>query len=119
MNDKAKLIKRLNFENWIWVIYIVIGLFSIYGDELIKKSVLYGDRESEQLATNIFSIILVVTLIIYLYFLVRNYSDLERHRNNDAYQIRFLGSLFIFIGILFFLYFQLKTSNDNGMPSRI
>ena len=36
-NDK---IKELTFENYIWVIYIVVAIVNIYGDELIKKSII-------------------------------------------------------------------------------
>lgn len=109
--DKQKLIKRLTFENYIWVIFIIISILDIYGDELIKKYLRENDQEADRKAKKIFFSIIIVSLIIYLYFLIRNYSDLQTHPNDDAYQVRLFGSIFIFVGTLCLFYFQMKTAN--------
>jgi len=119
MNEQEETVKRLRFENYIWVVYIVIAVGNIIGDELIRKSILQGDKQSDQLAKKIFSISLIVTLLIYFYFLSRNYNDYEKHKNEEAYYIRFLGSIFVLIGTLCFLYFQYKTTQDEDTVSNI
>lgn len=119
MNEQEETIKRLSFENYIWVIYIFIAIGNIVGDELIKKSIIEHDEASDKLAKNIFTISLVITVIIYLYFLARNYSDKEKHQDDDVYEIRFIGSIFLIVGILCFLYFQIKTSYSNDTVSSI
>ena len=53
MNNE-NIIKRLSFENVIWAIYIVIALFNIYGDELIKESITLNDKEKDKEAKDIF-----------------------------------------------------------------
>jgi len=39
MNEETEIINRLSFENYIWVIYILIAIGNIVGDELIKSSI--------------------------------------------------------------------------------
>ena len=49
MNNDKDLIKRLNFENFIWITFIIVSALDIYGDELIKKSVVNNDLKSKNL----------------------------------------------------------------------
>lgn len=119
MREEDELIKRLSFENWIWIIYIIIAAFSIYGDELIKKSIRENDKKADITAKTIFTDILIITIIIYLYFLYRNYKDLEKHPNERTYKIRFLGSVFTLIGVFCFLYFQLNITTEEDSLSNI
>lgn len=110
MDSSENIIKQLTFENYIWVIYIIISLFSIFGDELIKKSIIDQDDYANELARTIFFIILIVSLVVYIYFLVRNYNDFKNNPNSSAYRVRFLGSVLVYIGTICFLYFFIKTS---------
>lgn len=119
MRNEEELIKRLSFENWIWVIYIAIAAFSIYGDELIKKSIRENDKKKDKTAKTIFTDILIITVVIYLYFLDRNYKDLERHPNEKIYKTRFLGSVLTLIGVFCFLYFQLNVEREEDSLSNI
>lgn len=117
--EKIKTIQRLSFENYIWVAFIVISALDIYGDELIKKYLRDNDLKADKRAKKIFFYIIIVTLVIYIYFLIRNYADWRKHQDDDAYQIRFLGSIFVIVGTLCFLYFQLKTANPTDSLSNV
>lgn len=119
MNEQEELIKRLSFENWIWAIYIVVAIFSIYGDELIKKSIQHHDKKANESAQKIFLGVLIITILIYFYFLSRNYKDLEKHPNEKEYQVRFLGSILVISGVICFLYFQLNVTNETDSLSSI
>lgn len=119
MNEQEEIINRLTFENYIWAIYIVIAISSIIGDELIKKSITEHDQKKDRLAKDIFTIGLIITILIYLYFLSRNYHDYQSHENEKAYEIRYLGSILMISGILCLLYFQLKTSYSSDTVSSI
>lgn len=118
MNEQTELINQLTFENYIWIIFIIISIGNIVGDELIKSSIIEHDKQKDALAKNIFSISLIITIIIYIYFLGRNYKDYEKH-HNKTYEIRLLGSILMLSGILCFLYFQIKTTTNNDTVSSI
>lgn len=111
MNDekkKEKEIKRLNFENFIWIIFIVLSILDIYGDELIKKYLIQNDKKADIEAKKIFFFILIVTILIYIYFIIRNYNDYKKHDSSE-YFVRLFGSILVLSGSICFLYFQIKT----------
>lgn len=119
MNEQNEMINRLTFENYIWIIYIFIAIANIVGDELIKDSMVENDKKKDKLAKDIFTITLIITVIIYLYFFSRNYKDYQSHKNSKAYEFRFIGSVLMISGILCFLYFQIKTSYSDDTVSSI
>ena len=131
MMKNGEEIKRLTFENYIWGVYIVIAICNIYGDELIKKSIKENDRVSNKKAMIIFKAILISSLIIYLYFLKRNYNDLKilkkLYKDNDLkknnydskYMIRLIGSILVFVGTICFLYFQDSISVETDSLSNV
>ncbi len=118
-NNNEELIKRLSFENFIWVVYLVIAIFNIYGDELIKKSIREEDYEASEMAKNIFLIILGVTFLINLYFLSRNYSDLSKDPENESLQIRFVGSCLLLLATSCFIYSQTLTEKETESISTV
>lgn len=119
MNEKEEMVKRLNFENLIWVIFIVISILDIYGDELIKKEILYNDKISGNKANKLFLGITSFSILIYIYFLIRNYSDCKKNNYETHYEVRLLGSIFVLVGTLCFLYFQIKNTEPNDSLSNV
>lgn len=118
-NEKEEQIKRLSFENFIWVVFIIISALDIYGDELVKKYIRENDKVADVKAKKVFFYILIITVIIYIYFFIRNYYDFKKHPQEDEYKVRLLGSIFILVGSICLLYFQLKTSTVTESPSNV
>lgn len=120
MREQEETIKRLNFENIIWTVLIIVAALDIYGDELIKKSIKENDKNAQDKAENLFLFVTLVSLVVYIYFLYRNYADYKKY-NNELYLIRFMASLIILIGTFMLLYFQLNVNKENNadLPSNI
>lgn len=119
MNENVEsMIKRLNFENFIWVCFIVISVFDIYGDELLKKDLREHDKASTLKANRVFLRVTAFSVLIYIYFLIRNCSDYKKH-HTKSYEIRVMGSIFILIGTICLLYFQYTNTRDLDLPSNI
>ena len=117
-SNNLYLIRRLNFENLIWIVIIIISLFDIYGDELIKKNLRYNDKIALKKANKLFLNITIFSILIYIYFFMRNYSDYKRYKN-ESYEVRLVGSTFILIGTLCFLYFQIKNNDPIDSTSNV
>lgn len=117
-SDKRDMIRRLNFENLIWIGFIVISILDIYGDELIKKELMYDDKLSGNKAKKLFLNITLFSLLIYIYFLFRNYNDYKKYKNKD-YKIRTIGSILVLAGTLCFLYFQVKNNDTSDSLSEL
>ena len=118
MNNDKDLIKRLNFENFIWITFIIVAILDIYGVELIKKSIQNNNAVFKEKADNLFLFVGLISLIIYIYFLYRNYTDYKKYYTKD-YSIRLFGSIFVFVGTLCLFYFQLSTIDFDDLPSNI
>lgn len=118
-NETEEMIERLSFENYIWIVFIIIAILDIYGDELIKNYLRYNDLKADKLAKKIFLWVTIISIIIYIYFVLRNYYDYKKHENNEAYQIRLFGSILILTGTICLLYFQVKTTVVTNSPSNI
>lgn len=112
-------IDRLNFENILWFIFIVLSILNIIGDNYEKKFVSFNDYYYKMEANKIFEFTLIVSFFIYLYFLYRNYNSMNNVSNDmkEFYEIKFLGSLFLIIGILCLIYFQEKQTSFVGSPA--
>ena len=71
--EMDKELFRLNFENFLWVVFILLAVLNIYGDVDDKKFLQTHCSYYKEESHRIFTFTLVVTLLIYLYFFIRNY----------------------------------------------
>ena len=118
MNEQDELIKRLSFENFIWITFIIVSALDIYGDELIKKSVVNNDLKSKDKAENLFLFVALISILVYIYFFYRNYTDYKKYCTN-YYKIRLIGIILGLIGTLFLLYFQINNISIDDLPSNV
>lgn len=109
MNEQESVVKRLNFENLIWLAFIIVAMADIYGDEQLKKDILTHEAQAREKANNAFLIAILASILIYIYFLSRNYYDYRKYQTK-SYEIRLLGSVLLLAGSLCLLYFQLTTT---------
>ena len=108
-------IKRLDFEDFLWIVNIVLSVLNIFGDNCDKNYLKTHDDNWKHNASKIFKITVIVSLFIYLYFFIRNYHDYEKCSENDKnlYLIRLFSSVFFITGTLCLLYFQLNIKSCN------
>ena len=110
-------IKEIKTENIIWIIYIGIIIFSFYSNYLEKNYFLYNDLESKKKYRKSLIIIFSILLVIYYYFLNDSYNSVKKlniYDSNDKKELvylSFIGSLFIFLSGIIFLYVAYKDEN--------
>lgn len=111
-------LERLNFEDYIWVIFIVLSILNIFGDNYQKQFLETNDSNDEIRANNIFLFVLIISFFIYLYFLIRNISAFERadEEEKNLFSIKVFGSILFVVGIICLIYFQVKQTNFIGTP---
>jgi len=117
---KNKEIIRLNFEDYIWGIFIFLSILNIVSNDNQKKYVISNNQYYEDRANNISILVLSILLIIYFYFFFRNYSMYNNKINDGEVTnedlIKVMGSLLFVIGTICLLYFQIN-SDDNFIGS--
>ena len=113
MDNIEKEIKRLNFEDIIWIVFIVLSILNIVGNDNQKKYVVSNKQCYEDRANNISIFVLTTLFFVYLYFFYRNYNMYNNKDNpSDVDRIKVIGSFLFMVGTLCLLYFQVN-SNDN------
>lgn len=115
MNDNVwSEIRRLNFEDLLWILFIVTSVLNIVGNDYQKRYVVTNNEKYENKANNIYVFILIIVLFIYLYFFNRNYkmykSKMDSATKEDL--IKVMGSVFFIVGTLCLLYFQVNSKNN-------
>lgn len=114
-----KEINRLNFEDIIWITFIILSILNIVSNNYQKEYIITNNQESEDKANNISIFVLTILLFIYLYFFLRNYNMYNnKEYPTHADSVKVLGSILFILATICLLYFQIH-SNDNfiGSPS--
>ena len=85
-------LSELKIENLIWIIYIFIAIFALVSNHYERKYYYFHIVKDKQKYRYINITIFEVSIVIYLYFLYRNF----KHINEDNYSF-----ISIFASVLF------------------
>lgn len=113
MNDY----KRLNFENILWIIFIIGALINIKGNNLLKKYLITEDERYKIKSSDLFLFSICLTFLIYIYFFVRNYNQYLKTEKKELYLKKLLGSAFLIAAALLLIYFQIEEERFIGSPA--
>lgn len=118
-NNIINEIKRLKFENFLWIVFIILGIANIEGDNNEIDYLETNNKMSKDRSNKIFEFTITITFFIYIYFFVRNYNAYEKSttEQKNLYSIKLLGSSLLIAGVLCLLYFQKKQTSFIGSPS--
>lgn len=112
--DKDNKLRELGREDYIWIIFICLSILSIVADSYQRNYIIYNSKFDGEVANKIYILILVVTILIYLYFFRRNYRAYinSDFMNSDIYEIKLFGSILFIVGGLCLLYFQVNSEGN-------
>lgn len=109
---------RLSFENVLSIVFVILNLLNIKANQDVKNSLVSGNALPTE-TMKIYKLIITITVIGYIYFVLRNYSFYKNSTNNSnksnnprIQYIRLIGSILILIGGLLLMYTVFNDSND-------
>lgn len=117
MEDKLDRIKKINIENFIWVIYIGIIILSWYANSKEKKFILFDDQKSKKECQNLMIFIFSILIVVYYYYTKDSYDDISKLNVEDTNKkvaltyASFIGSLLILISGAIFLIIAILDDN--------
>lgn len=113
-NNIENELRRLDFENILWIIFVFLSIMNIVSNNYQKDYVVSNNQFYEDRAKNISIFVLTVLVFVYLYFFIRNYNMYNSKMGEATKEdlIKVMGSVFFILGALCLLYFQVN-GEDN------
>ena len=120
MNENIKEeIKNLEVDQSLSGIFILLSVATIIGDQFVKKYYINKDKNAYITAKKIFISSLIVTLLIYIYFLKKSkdgyYKEILQREESFPHLIRLIGSALLVVGIPCLLFFQITDDELTGV----
>lgn len=106
MNNKLNSLKT---ENKIWLIYIFIFIFALISNYFEENYLYTNNKKSKKIYQSINLTILTTALIIYFYFVVTDYKQINQNKYGV---LKETASLMFFIAGVIVIYIEYKTQND-------
>lgn len=98
--DNTDILKEIETENFIWVIYLVIIGFSFVANAFEKDYYMNNNLDSKNKYRTINIFIFSVALLIYLYFFKGNYKVVNELNGCDSYDKRKFNELNLVASVL-------------------
>ncbi len=113
MNSEViKKLKAIKISDYIFVIFIIIALVGMYANHKERDAYTGLDSKGIEKAHNIRMVLLVVSLLIYIYFLETRIKDRESATNKFISNLDVLASILFVIGGIIFLYDEYKGESN-------
>ena len=117
MNQKDKILKTIQIENYVWILYLILIGLSFYANYEEEKYFKYDDLRAKEKYRCLNIIIFSIALLVYLYFFYDNYKTvMERDINTSCSKafyddLNLLASTLILIAGGIFLYIAISDIN--------
>lgn len=118
-NQSTQTYTRLKFEDNLSIIFIILNLLNIRANAIIENAILTNNISQVSKALKIYRFIIVISILLYIYFVKRNYKFYIESRkkvnyDNTLEKIRLEGSLLILVGTLLLGYTIFKEREPEG-----
>ena len=84
MDDFERELNKLNINDFIWLIYFFIVLFSLISDSFQRKYLLTNNKNYRNIGRGITLTLLVTAFFIYLYFVIDSIEDINILKNKNS-----------------------------------
>lgn len=108
MENKSEILKEIEIENYIWIVYLGLIIFSFWSNIEERKYIIFGDISAKENYRNSLIIIFSIATIIYFYFFYSSYVSYKNLSKSDTESKKYFTiinliatTLFLIAGILF------------------
>ena len=111
----CKRMSELQVDEVVWIIFILLSLMNIFGDECERDYCVFHYEWEKKLSKNIFTFTIFISLLLYFYLEYQRYQKLihckKNHQNSSFWEIRCFGGMLVIIATILFLYCQIVDEN--------
>lgn len=105
-------VTELIIDEWIWIVFIILSILNISGDEIEKKFCYNHNQNDKTKAKKIFKFTVFISFLIYSYIAYKNYNKYKKtkysNQDNPLISMRLFASILIVVASAILLYTQLK-----------
>lgn len=108
MENKSEILKEIEIENYIWIVYLGLIIFSFWSNIEERKYIIFGDISAKENYRNSLIIIFSIATIIFFYFFYSSYVSYKNLSKSDTESKKYFTiinliatTLFLIAGILF------------------
>ncbi len=91
MNERVEILKKINIEEYIWIVYLIIIGLSFYSNSVEKKYYIHDDLKSKEKYRQLNILIFSIAFIVYIYFFNNSYNDVINLKPTDPYNKKFFN----------------------------
>lgn len=113
MENKSEILKEIEIENYIWIVYLGLIIFSFWSNNEERKYIIFGDISAKENYRKSLVLVFSIASIIYFYFFYSSYHSYKNLDKNDTESKKYFtvinliattlvliaGILFLFIAI--------------------
>lgn len=118
-SKKVKELRELKTQNYLFLLFAIISIMNINGDYYEEEYIRNNNLDSKNKANKIFKLTIKIAILIYIFYLVRNYEAYKNvsEEKKKLYFIKLYGSCLIIAGSICLLYFQNNQTSFVGGPA--
>lgn len=118
-SKKIKELRELKTQNYLFLLFAIISIMNINGDYYEEEYIRNNNLDSKNKANKIFKLTIKIAILIYIFYLVRNYEAYKNvsEEKKKLYFIKLYGSCLIIAGSICLLYFQNNQTSFVGGPA--
>ena len=108
-------IKKIDSENIIWFVYLIIIFSAFLSNEYEKEYILHQKNVSKKTYRSINTAIFIVSIAIYAYFLENNIIDLKNVKNDKQglnQLLNLIASTLFIVGGAIYLYTSININDE-------
>ena len=110
MKDNTEIVD-VTINEWIWIIFAILSLANVYGDEL-ELTTLRKELKHNNKSRKIFLTTASIALLIYFYFVINSYNKLKKlkkeNKNKNLQELNLTGNSLVFIGAVILIYVNIN-----------
>lgn len=117
MTDVNEILKKINIENNIWIVYLIIIALSFYSNSFEKKYYIFNDLDAKEKYRKLNILIFSMALIVYCYFFKDGYDSVQNmsiscdKKKKTLNELNLLASTLILISGIIFIYIAIVDTN--------
>ena len=98
-NETIKRIKEIEFEDMVFVIFIVIIIMSYIANDYEKKFFIYRDEYDKKIYYYLQIIIFLIVVAINIYYVWSSYQDVRSLSESDSYNRKKYANMNLVAGL--------------------